>query len=94
MASQPLNDYQQQALDAMRRQQDAYLAAVRAWRKAAGPDAGSPFGNTPETPAMPTFDSWPSPTEIAEANQAFMNRVAEEQQRFFQSLNDILGSGK
>lgn len=93
MPAQPLNEYQQQALDSLRRQQEAYLGAVRAWKKATG-------GQTPSMPMpeMPTpsvqTEGWPSANEIAEANQAFMNNVLEEQQRFFTSLNDILGGSK
>lgn len=94
MSPQPMNEYQQQVLDGMRRQQDAYLAAVRAWRKAAGPSAGFGFGQMPEMPTMPSADNWPSVEQIAESNEAFMTRLMEEQQRFFESLNDILGSGK
>lgn len=86
-----LNPFQQQAIESMKKQQDAYLEAVRAWRDAAGtlPD----FADLPETPVFDakSFESMPSAEDIAQQNAAFMTRAMEEQQRFLASLNDILG---
>ncbi len=95
MTKASLTPSQQQALDAMRQQQDAYLAAARAWRDASA-DASSMFSfdEMPEPPsfgAAPGFEELPSAAELMEANQLFMKRMFEEQQRFFASLNDILG---
>jgi hypothetical protein len=90
MANPSLNPFQQQALEAMKQQQDAYLEAVRSWKAASGAQAGF---STTTMPQMPTFDGvpdLPTPAEVAEANQLFLTRVFEEQQRFFTALNDIL----
>ena len=92
MTTPSLNPFQQQALEALKQQQDAYLAAVRAWRDASS--GGLPdFGPMPEAPEFnaATFEEMPTPADLAEQSQLFMTRVMEEQQRFFASLNDILG---
>lgn len=87
-----LNSAQQQTLEALKKQQDAYLAAVRSWKKAADEQPEPVFGEVPDFSAF-NFDPENMPTleETIESNQAFMTRVFEEQQRFFNSLNDILG---
>lgn len=95
MATPSLNQFQRQALDTLRRQHDAYLGAVREWKKASGTDTGFAFGKMPEMPTAPatsSADEPPTPQGIAETNQAFMIRALEEQQRFYATLNDILGS--
>lgn len=92
MPQQSLSEFQQQAIDALRQQQDAYLTLVREWKRTAGaqafPEQATPFMPTLDTSA---FESLPSPAELVEANQAFMTQVMEQQQRFLTSLNDILG---
>lgn len=93
MTSSSLNPLQQQAIEALKQQQDAYLAAVRAWKKAAGeqPDFTTGMPGMPDFAAMSSFDGMPTPEEIAASNQVFLTRVFEEQRRFFDSLGDILG---
>ena len=85
-----LNPLQQQAIEALKQQQDAYLGAVRAWKSAAGAQVDYSSG-MPDLGAMPTVEGMPTPEEFAESSQLFMTRVFEEQRRFFESLNDILG---
>lgn len=87
-----LNSAQQQALEALKKQQDAYLASVRSWKQASDAQPEPAFGEMPDFSAF-GFDPENVPTlaETMESNQAFMTRVWEEQQRFFNSLNDILG---
>lgn len=93
MTTSSLNPLQQQAIEALKQQQDAYLAAVRAWKKAAGaqPDFTAGMPGMPDFAATPAFAGMPTPEEIATSNQAFLTRVFEAQQRFFDSLGDILG---
>ncbi len=92
MPQPSLSEFQQQAIDALRQQQDAYLTLVREWKRAAGAKA-FPQQPTPFTPTLDpsAFESLPSPAELVEATQAFTAQVMEQQQRFLTSLNDILG---
>lgn len=93
MTKASLTPMQQQALEALKQQQDAYLAAARAWRDAAGSGAFA-FAEMPDMPDFstpPNFDELPTAAELMETSQLFMQRMFEEQQRFFASLNDILG---
>lgn len=91
MSTPSLNAFQQQSLEALKKQQDAYLAAVRAWKDASGSAPSASMPQMPTFGAMPDAADLPSAAEVFAANQAFMTRVFEEQQRFFASLNDILG---
>lgn len=52
MPQPSLSEFQQQAIDALRQQQDAYLTLVREWKRAAGAKA---FPQQP-TPFTPTLD--------------------------------------
>jgi hypothetical protein len=90
MATPSLNPFQQQALDALQQQQEAYLEAVRAWKNASGDQSGFSGTAMPQMPAFESMPDLPTPSEVAEANQEFLRRVFEEQQTFFTSLNDIL----
>ncbi|OJX65626.1 MAG: hypothetical protein BGO95_01875 [Micrococcales bacterium 73-13] len=90
MTPSSLNPLQQQAIEALKQQQDAYLAAVRAWKKAGGEQFDFSSG-MPNLGAMPSFESVPTAEELAASNQLFLTRVFEEQRRFLESLGDILG---
>ena len=90
MPTPSLNPFQQQALDALKKQQDAYLDAVTAWKRASGAQSGFSFTTMPEMPKFDSFPDQPTPSEVAEANQLFLTRMFEEQQKFFASLNDVL----
>jgi len=76
-------DFQTQTLELLRAQQDAYLAAVKAWREAMTTGAA-------QAPAWPTFPSsamMPTPAEVAEASYAFAAKLLADQSRFMEELS-------
>ena len=83
MASKEIEDFQKQALEMFRAQQEAYLNAVKAWR-----DAMS--GAAPPPPATPTpapqFENMPTPAEIAEAGYTFASKLLADQSKFLEEL--------
>ncbi len=94
MSNSSVNDFQQQALDALSKQQEAYLALVREWKSNA---AAASYIST-EMPPIPGFSvpgmETPSGSDFVRQQQQFYSRVVEQQQRFIASLNDVLGSGR
>jgi hypothetical protein len=88
MASKEIEDFQKQALEMFRAQQEAYLNAVKAWREAMSTAATPPPAAPP--PATPTpvhqFDHMPTPAEIAEASYTFASKLLADQSRFLEEL--------
>lgn len=93
MATDKNEDFQQQALDMLRAQQEAYVAAVRAWREtlAAGEAANVQPPPTPEPTALHML---PTPTEMAEAYYAFAAKLLAEQSRFMEALSQAMATPK
>jgi hypothetical protein len=86
MAGDKTKDFQSQAREMLRAQQEAFLAAVKAWRESAAKDA-----NAPPWPKPPPLDMLPSPTEVAEASYAFAAKVLADQSRFMEELSKAMG---
>jgi hypothetical protein len=94
MATKEIEDFQKQALEMFRAQQEAYLNAVKAWREAM-------IAATPPT-AQPAstqqFDHMPTPAEIAEAGYTFASKLLADQSRFLEELGRAMttaqGAGK
>lgn len=84
MASDPTEDFQNQLRDALRAQQDAYLAAVKAWRDAAAQGASS---MPPPAPAPFTL---PTPAEIAQASYGFAAKLLADQSKFMEALSKAM----
>jgi hypothetical protein len=85
MASKEIEDFQEQTLELLRAQQDAYIAAVKAWHEAAVSAAAS--GQQP--PASPTpapLEALPTPAEMAEATYTFAAKLLADQSRFMQEI--------
>ncbi len=74
----------------LRAQQDAYIAAVKAWREAvaAAMAAGSP---PPPSPPHPAPFVVPTPGEVTEASYAFASRLLADQSRFLEALSKAMG---
>jgi hypothetical protein len=89
MASKEIEDFQKQALDMFRAQQEAYLNAVKAWREAMTA-AATPPPATP-TPA-PQFDHMLTPVEIAEASYTFASKLLADQSRFLEELGRAMAA--
>jgi hypothetical protein len=82
MASDKTEDFQKQAREMLRAQQEAYLTAVKAWREALA--AGQPNVSWPQFSKM---DMMPTPTEVAEASYSFAAKLLADQSRFMEELS-------
>ena len=88
--NEQLAELQKAALAALRQQQEAFLAGVKAWREMlvkSGADA-------PTWPDLkpPTFA--PRPAEIAEASYAFTAKLLAEQSQFLTELSKAMAVPK
>ena len=92
MAADKTDDFQQQALEMLRAQQEAYLAAVKAWREAIA--AGEPTPGAPPPPEPTPLHMLPTPTEMAEAYYAFAAKLLADQSRFMEALSQAMAPPK
>jgi hypothetical protein len=76
-------EFQRRAREMLRAQQDAFLAAVKAWRESAG--KGAPPWPEPSPPGLS-----PRPEELAEASYAFAAKLLADQSRFMQELSKTM----
>ena len=82
MATDKTEEFQTQARDMLRAQQEAYLNAVKKWREAMA--AGQPNVAWPQ---IPKTDMMPTPAEVAEASYAFAAKLLADQSRFMEELS-------
>jgi hypothetical protein len=98
-------DLQEQNLQLLKSQQEAYLAGIKAWRaQLAATDSSnstnpqvptfSTFtGNLPgagQNPVQPpSFPAFPSSDEIVEINRTYMEKITQQQQEFLRQLNAL-----
>lgn len=87
MADKP-DDFQQQALNMLRAQQEAYVAAVKAWREALAAGEVQP----PPSPEPTPMQMLPTPTEMAEAYYAFAAKLLADQSRFMEALSQAMAT--
>ena len=83
MATDKTEDFQKHTLELLRSQQEAYLAAVKAWRDAMAAGAA-------QAPAWPKFSStelMPTAAEVAEASYAFAAKLLADQSRFMEEMS-------
>ena len=92
MATDKTDDFQQQALEMLRAQQDAYIAAVKAWREAIA--AGETSTAQPPPPQPTPLHMLPTPTEMAEAYYAFAAKLLADQSRFMEALSQAMAPPK
>jgi hypothetical protein len=83
MATDKTEEFQKQTRELLRAQQDAYLAAVKAWREAV--TAGSQSAHS--WPQFPKIELMPTPAEVAEASYAFAAKLLADQSRFMEELS-------
>lgn len=88
MAADKTDDFQQQALDMLRAQQEAYIAAVKAWREALA------AGEVQPPPEPTPMHMLPTPTEMAEAYYAFAAKLLADQSRFMEALSLAMATPK
>jgi hypothetical protein len=82
-------EFQRQAQELLRAQQEAYLAAVKAWRENLAKGV-PPAWPTPPTPQEPKATLQPNANELAEASYAFVAKLVADQTRFMQELGKTL----
>ena len=92
MAADKADDFQQQALDMLRAQQETYVAAVKAWREALA--AGAAANVPPPSPQPTAMHMLPTPTEMAEAYYAFAAKLLADQSRFMEALSQAMAAPK
>ena len=92
MATDKTDDFQHQALEMLRAQQDAYVAAVKAWREAIA--AGEASNEQPPPPQPTPLHMLPTPTEMAEAYYAFAAKLLADQSRFMEALSQAMAPPK
>ena len=90
MATDKTDDFQQQAIDMLRAQQEAYIAAVKAWREAIA--AGESASVPPPSPQPTPMQMLPTPTEMAEAYYAFAAKLLADQSRFMEALSQAMAT--
>lgn len=80
--NEAMAEFERRARDVLRAQQEAFLAAVRAWRESASKDA----------PVWPSgsIGLSPKPEELAEASYAFAAKLLADQSRFMQELSNAM----
>ena len=84
-----LAEFQRRTREALRAQQEAYLAAVKAWRE------GVSKGPQPPWPQPKVEGLAPTPSELAEAYYAFAAKLLADQSRFMEELScAIAGANK
>lgn len=92
MATDNTADFQNQARELLRAQQDAYVAAVTAWREAV--EAATAAGTQPPPSPTPTpINLMPTPAEMAEASYAFAAKLLADQSRFMEALSKAMAPG-
>jgi hypothetical protein len=92
MMNDKTEEFQNQLRELLRAQQDAYVAAVKAWREAV---AATSAGVAPPPSPMPPSFSMPTPTEVAEASYGFASKLLADQSRFMEALSKAMaGPGK
>jgi hypothetical protein len=84
-ANKTNEELQKQARDLLRAQQEAYLAAVKEWRKAVAAQ-----GQLPPLPKLPMLDTLPTAAETAQANYAFASKLLADQSRFMEELSKAM----
>ena len=91
MANDKTEEFQNQIRETLRAQQDAYVAAVKAWREMAAANAPGTPPPAPEPFAIPT------PADVAEASYGVAAKLLADQSRFMEALSKAMaapGQGK
>ena len=91
MGSDKTAEFQKQAQELLRAQQDAYVAAVKAWREAVAAAAAAGV-QPPPSPQPAALDMLPTPNEVAEASYAFAAKLLADQSRFMEALSKAMAN--
>jgi hypothetical protein len=83
--NEAIAEFQRCARDMLKAQQEAFLAAVRAWREG--------VGKAPAWPEVGSIGLAPKPGELAEESYAFAAKLLADQSRFMEELSKTMASG-
>jgi hypothetical protein len=72
----------------LRAQQDAYVAAVKAWREA----VAASVAGMPAPPPMPPPLNLPTAAEMADATYGFAAKLLGDQSRFMDALSKAMAA--
>lgn len=86
-ANDAIAEFQRQTRELLRSQQEAYLAAVKAWREGLGKGAPPPWPQ-----AIPD-NLQPSAGELAQASYAFAAKLLADQSKFMEELSNAMSQG-
>lgn len=86
-ASDKIAEFQNQAREVLRAQQEAYLSAVKTWREGLAKGAQPPPWPTSAPP-----DTLPQASEVAEAYYAFAAKLLADQSRFMEELSKAIAA--
>ena len=89
MGSDGTDKFQEQTRDLLRAQQDAYLAAVKAWREAVAAAMAAGVQPPPSPQPAPQNDL-PTPMMMAESSYAFAAKLLADQSRFMEALSKAM----
>jgi hypothetical protein len=81
-AADSIAEFQRRTRDLLRSQQEAYLAAVKAWREG--------LESSPPWPQPPAAGLGPNANELAEASYAFAAKLLADQSRFMDELSKTM----
>jgi len=90
MAKDKTEEFQKQARELLRAQQEAYLEAVKTWREAVAGLKTASWPEPPEWPGLPRLDTLPRPGEVAEASYSFAASLLADQSRFIEELSKAM----
>jgi hypothetical protein len=86
--NEQLAELQKRTLEAMRQQQEAFLAGVKAWREMVAKGTTPP----PPRPEFKAPDFAPQPSELFEASSAFAAKLLADQSQFLAELSKAMGT--
>jgi hypothetical protein len=87
-AGENIAELQRKTRELLRAQQEAYIAAVKAWREGFGK------GPPPPWPKATPSEVIPKPSELAEASYAFAAKLLADQSRFMEELSKAIAGSK
>jgi hypothetical protein len=84
-----VDEFQEQTRELLRAQQEAYVAALKAWREnvASAMAAGV---QPPPSPEPTPLDQLPNPLKMAEQSYAFAAKLLADQSRFMEELSKVI----
>jgi len=87
-SNEQLAELQKRTLEALRQQQESFLAGLKAWREMLAKGGVQP----PPWPEMKSAGFSPQPAEVVEASYAFAAKLLAEQSHFLAELSKTMAT--